>query len=401
MRDLELSLLNTDNRRDRQDILRKIEGVQDESDLRIVDQKPASLDTLQRQLHPEELLIEYVLGASRSYALVVAPERTQLCVLPAADTIEEDLKAYRNRIKKYGYDKALGQKLYRELLGFTSDYPLSKSLIIVADGDLHLLPFSALVDESGKYLVETRAVSTAPSGTVLHLLRDRLETAAANSRPYLGVAPWTDVTPARPWILKSISRGGTDDALAPLPQSRDEVESIAAMMPKPATVLIGPEATKKRFESLPLSDYRVVHLAIHGFADPLYPDRSALVFKPADGDDGHLAARDIRHLRLKADLVTLSACDTAVGPIGAAGLESIHSAFIEAGANSVVSTLWDLEDKSTDEFMKDFYKHLGHESKTEALRNAEVDLSRSGAAPYYWASYELVGDPTGGEVLAR
>jgi len=173
------------------------------------------------------------------------------------------------------------------------------------------------------------------------------------------------------------------------------------MMPKPATVLIGPEATKKKFESLPLSDYRVVHLAIHGFADPLYPDRSALVFKPADGDDGHLAARDIRHLRLRADLVTLSACDTAVGPVGAAGLESIHTAFIEAGANSVVSTLWDLEDRSSDEFMKDFYKHLGHESKTEALRDAELDLARSGSAPYYWASYELVGDPTGGEVLTK
>jgi len=400
LRNLELNLLNTDDQHDRQNILRKIENVQDENDLRIVDQKPAPLEIMQKQLHPEELLIEYVLGASHSYALVVGPSKTQLFVLPPENKIEQDLKSYRSRIKKYGFDKALGQQLYGELLGFTSAYPSSKSLIIVADGDLHLLPFSALVDESGRYLVETRAVSMAPSGTVLHLLRDRLRSATANSRPYLGVAPWTD-TPAQPWILKSVSRGSTDGGLAPLPQSRDEVESIATMMPKPATVLIGPAATKKHFESLPLSDYRVVHLAIHGFADPLYPDRSALVFKPSDGDDGHLAARDIRHLRLKADLVTLSACDTAVGPIGAAGLESIHTAFIEAGANSVVSTLWDLEDRSSDEFMKDFHKHLGRESKTEALRDAELDLSRSGSAPYYWASYELVGDPTGGEVLAR
>jgi len=400
LRDLELNLLNTDDRYDRQGILRKMENVQYENDLRIVDQKPASLGTLQKQLQPEELLIEYVLGASHSYALVVGSSTTQLYVLPPESTIQQDLRSYRNRIKKYGSDKELGQQLFRELLGFTSAYPSSKSLIIVADGDLHLLPFSALIDESGKYLIETRAVSMAPSGTVLHLLRDRVETAATNSRPYLGVAPWTD-PPARPWILKTVSRGGTGDGLTPLPRSQDEVESIAAMMPKPATVLIGPEATKKRFESLPLSDYRVVHLAIHGFADPLYPDRSALVFKPANGDDGHLAARDIRHLRLKADLVTLSACDTAVGPIGAAGLESIHTAFIEAGANSVVSTLWDLEDRSSDEFMKDFYTHLGHESKTEALRDAELDMARSGSAPYYWASYELVGDPTGGEVLAK
>jgi CHAT domain-containing protein len=127
----------------------------------------------------------------------------------------------------------------------------------------------------------------------------------------------------------------------------------------------------------------------------VFPDRSALLFAPSNGDDGHLAARDIRQLRLNADLVTLSACETGVGPVGVSGIESLDAAFIEAGASSVVSTLWDLQDRSGDTFMKAFYKHLKRESKADALRDAKLDLLHAGSGPYYWAGYELVGDPSG------
>ncbi len=109
-----------------------------------------------------------------------------------------------------------------------------------------------------------------------------------------------------------------------------------------------------------------------------------------------LQVRQIRNLHLDARLVTLSACDTGVGPVGEEGVDNIVNAFIEAGADSVVSTLWELEDHSTEHLMAEFYARLGKgESKGEALRGAQRELIKEGVKPYYWASFELVGDPNG------
>jgi CHAT domain-containing protein len=150
------------------------------------------------------------------------------------------------------------------------------------------------------------------------------------------------------------------------------------------------------FTQLPLNEYRVIHLALHGYADPEFPDRSALVFAPrsSPGDDGLLQVREIRNLSLNTRLVTLSACDTGVGPVSEEGIANIVNAFIEAGAQSVVSTLWEMEDHSTAQLMIDFYQHLSlREPKAEALRDAQLQLLKSGDPPYFWAGFELAGEP--------
>ena len=183
--------------------------------------------------------------------------------------------------------------------------------------------------------------------------------------------------------------------LVPLPESRNEVESIGVMMPKPSRILLGHDATKATFEALPLGNYRILHLALHGYVDPVFPDKSAIVFAPSGNDNGRLEARDIRQLHLHADLVTLSACDTGVGPVGVSGVESVVAAFVQAGAGSVVETLWELEDHTSNKFMKAFYTHLGQGGKAEALRQAKLDMLHAGLSPYYWASYEIVGDSEG------
>jgi CHAT domain-containing protein len=113
-------------------------------------------------------------------------------------------------------------------------------------------------------------------------------------------------------------------------------------------------------------------------------------------DDGLLKIREIRRLHLNADLVTLSACNTGVGPVGEEGVASIVNAFIEAGSQSVVSTLWELEDHATAHLMTTFYGHLGrHEEKAEALRQAQLEMLNSGSPPYYWAGFVLAGNPRG------
>ena len=119
------------------------------------------------------------------------------------------------------------------------------------------------------------------------------------------------------------------------------------------------------------------------------------MFAPAPqfNDSGFLQAREIRQLHLNARLVTLSACRTATGPVYGSGTASIVNAFIEAGAESVVSTLWDVDDRSGGKLMESFYRHLANgEGRAEALRHAKLDFVNSGEPPYYWANFQMVGD---------
>jgi CHAT domain-containing protein len=271
--------------------------------------------------------------------------------------------------------------------------------VVVPDGKLHLLPFSALVDHD-QFILTSHLITIAPSGTVLHILRHREKKKAGDKLPYVGVAAWAQSAVPKTFlasIFRSVS-GPERSELVALPQSRREVESIAADLPKPSTILLGASATETQFKQLALSRYNVLHLALHGYADIEYPDRSALVFAPdkQSTDDGLLQVREIRGLPLNASLVTLSACNTGLGPTGESGVANIVNAFIEAGAQSVVSTLWELEDHASTHFMTVFYDHLSHhEEKAEALRQAKLEMLKSGSPPYFWAGYELVGDPSG------
>jgi len=234
---------------------------------------------------------------------------------------------------------------------------------------------------------------------VLDLLRHRGDLSIRHELPYLGVAAWISRAPPMT-LIASIQRGisGLERSeLVALPESRNEVETIATDLPKPSTILLGGQATETNFKRLPLRRYNVIHLALHGYVDPEFPDRSALVFAPEKRpiDDGLLQVRDIRQLRLNASLVTLSACDTGVGPVGEEGIADIVNAFIEAGADSVVSTLWRIDDQPTAQLMEDFYQHLGNGAgKAEALRQAQLDMLNSGEPPYYWAGFELDGEPS-------
>ena len=231
-------------------------------------------------------------------------------------------------------------------------------------------------------------------------LRHRSGRVIRDDLSYVGVAAWvpqSQPTSLLAMIQRSMSGPVRRDLVA-LPESEHEVETIATDLPKPNTVLLGDHATESNFKQLPLSRFAVIHLALHGYVDPEISDRSALVFAPESPatDDGLLQVREIRTLPINANLVTLSACNTGVGPVGEEGVENIVNAFIEAGAESVVSTLWELQDHSTAQLMTSFYAHLAHgEEKAEALRKAQLEILNSGAPPYYWAGMELDGEPDG------
>jgi CHAT domain-containing protein len=201
--------------------------------------------------------------------------------LQSKDELEQEASQYRSEILQQKSDLPLAQRLYNGLLGGIPEFNEKRALIVVPDGRLHLLPFSALAN-NGQYVLTSHLVSVVPSGTVLHILEHRAQQNDKSNLPYVGVAAWTTNTPPHT-LLASIHRavsGPERQELVALPESRHEVETIAADLPKPSTILLGAKATKTNFEQLPLGHISVIHLALHGYVDPEIPDRSALVFAP-------------------------------------------------------------------------------------------------------------------------
>ncbi len=401
---LNLELLDTDGSAARRHILDAIytaeQQLGDNAQADFAPPAPVPLERLEGDLSPSELFIEYVLADPHSYALAVTRNTVHCYMLPARAVLQQAAMEYRSELIAKKTDPALAQRLFNGLLAEIPEFKQKSAIIVVPDADLHLLPFAALMN-AGRYILTSHVVSVAPSGTVLDMLRHRAREANRDDDlSYLGVAAWTSRT--HPENLLAVIRravSGPEKAeLVPLPESRYEVETIADDFPRPDTILLGSHATETNFIRLPLGRYNVIHLALHGYVDPEFPDRSALVFAPQPPvSDGFLEVREIRRLPLHASLVTLSACDTGLGPIGEEGVANIVNAFIDAGARSVVFTLWEVEDQATTHLMIAFYRHLGnHEAKAEALRQAQLHMLHSGALPYYWAGFELDGEPTGG-----
>jgi CHAT domain-containing protein len=397
--DLNLRLLDADDPAKRGAILDEIYTAEQQlsGESRESIPVPVSVEELQRDLGPSELLIEYVLDNPVSYALTISRATIHSYQLPAKSQLEQETTKYCSEISKKKTDFSLAEKLFADLLGRIPEYKEKHDLVVVPDGKLHLLPFSALA-ENGQYVLVSHRLTVAPSGTVLDMLSRRAAQPVRNDLPYVGVAAWIS-KPLPRTLLAAIHRaisGPERRELVPLPESRNEVETIASDFPKPNTILLGDHATETAFKRLPLSHYKVIHLALHGYADPEFPDRSALVFAPQSSpvDDSLLQVREIRTMHLNASLVTLSACDTGIGPVGEEGVANIVNAFIEAGAQSVVSTLWEIEDHATAQLMISFYARLGSGSgKAEALRQAQLEMVNSGDPPFFWAGFELDGEP--------
>jgi CHAT domain-containing protein len=271
------------------------------------------------------------------------------------------------------------------------------------------VPFESLRDERGRFLLASRVTSYIPSATILDSLRRAQELAPA-PRPLLAVGDVAydnqggvsrELPPAATFHGR-IERGIADlsgIALHDLPQTREEVQEIGKVAGPDAILLLDTNATETAFKKEPLDQFRILHLAVHGFADTQYPERSALVLglDPKSGDDGLLQVREIIRLRLNAELTTLSACDSGVGKLqGQEGVSNLVEAFLVAGSKSVVASLWNIDDASTSALMQDFYERLARGEPTSlALRNAKLNLlAKFGdqLSPYYWAAFISVGE---------
>ncbi len=375
--------------------------------------EPLDLTRARAALDPGTVLLEYAVGPERTWLFVVHPASAAgagLSVFPiaaGATTLREEVETFRRLLKRSGSDRAALQvrarRLY-DLLVRPAQRSIARAqrILFSPNGPLHTLPFSSLLS-GDRYLVEWKPIHSALSATVYaELVQSRPalrnpgeEQVAAFGAP---VYPPAAESPADPEVRDAIRRGL---ALKPLPSSRKEVEAIAALYPR-TQVYLGREATEERARSLG-PQTRLVHFACHGLLDERFPLNSSLALslpeQQAEGQsNGLLQAWEIfESLRLDADLVTLSACDTALGrEMGGEGMVGLTRAFQYAGARSVLASLWSVEDDSTSRLMQRFYGHLRDgKPKDEALRAAQIDLIRGGSGsshPFHWAAFQLVGD---------
>jgi CHAT domain-containing protein len=276
---------------------------------------------------------------------------------------------------------------------------------------MHTLPFETLLRAASgdastrRYLLEDYAISYAPSVTALAGLGARARSA---STPRDGLLLYANPDPTA--IRSGAEQSGSDRTIRPfyddesvsvasIPLADDEARAIARYAAE-GGVRTGAEASEHDVKSEPLDRFRIVHFATHGLISESVPLRSALVLASADGDgeDGLLQAREIYHLSLASDLVVLSACRTARGRIVAGeGVQGLVHAFLYAGAQAVVASLWDVNDAQTAAFMEAFYSHLaGGQEKADALRAAKLDMIERGAsAPRYWAPFVVIGAANG------
>jgi tetratricopeptide (TPR) repeat protein len=379
--------------------LSPVEYARSRPEMKMLRRPPVSPAAIQRQLSPGETLVEFVLDSRQSYALQLTRDRLTVRQLPGRAAIDRAVQEFLSVVKGKAPPGVAAEHLYSMLLSAVIT-PETSALIVVPDGSLHLLPFAALVNRDGESLNRQVAVVSAPSASTYVALRTAPRSSA--NRPFLGIA-YTKARFAPTQTASDATRGVLDlrsADLKPIEFGSEEVRAAAAALGQGSITLDGDNASEYILKSQPLHDFKVIHVAAHGFSNESEPDRAALILFPGGGnEDGLWQAREIRQARLNAELVVLSACDTGTGRLaGQEGIMNLARAFLTAGAKSVIASLWSVNDRTTATLMESFYEHLSTGLPVrEALRQAQLDFVKTygdKAHPYYWAGFEVIGDGT-------
>jgi len=393
---LEAALARLGEARDRRDAL--VELVRIESPRLAALRYPVPLDLAATRavLEPGTVLLAYAVGLERTLLFVVesrarpGPGLSVYTIPKGEAPLRLAVESFRRQIERgpAGDRSRLDREaaeLQALLVGPAAPQLVTAARILISpDGPLHLLPFAALQRE-GAPLVLWKPIHMTPSATVY---AEMLKTRHREDRV---------------WKVDLLAFGDPlySPSSRPLPATRREVAAIAAFFPGRSRVLVGDEATEERAKALG-KDARYLHFACHGLLNRRFPLDSALALTPPgysrEGvDNGLLQAWEVmEQMRLNADLVTLSACESGVGAeMSGEGLLGLTRAFLYAGARSVLASLWDVSDRATAELMERFYRRLPRgEAKDEALRSAQVEMLRASrrSHPFYWAGFQLVGD---------
>jgi len=384
---------------------------------------PLGLEEIQEKiLDHDTLLLEYSLGEERSFVWAVTPDAIKSFELPKRAVIEPAARrVYELVTARTGAEYAKASAiLSRMILGPVAAELKDKRLLIVSDGVLLYIPFASLPDPADtRALIVAHEVVMAPSASVVGLLRQETanrkpasKTVAvladpvfSNNDPRVAAARLGRPAPIEKDTPAVALRSGADsglDGLRRLRFSRQEADAIARLAGTDGKLeAVDFAANRKLATSDELGQYRVVHFATHGIVNNSHPELSGIVLSLVDEkgqpQNGFLRLYDLYNLKLSADLVVLSACQTALGKeIRGEGLVGLTRGFMYAGAPRVIASLWQIDDRASAEFMKRFYEAmLGQNLRpSAALRAAQLSMSQDPRwhEPHYWAAFTLQGE---------
>lgn len=423
--------------------------------------QPLTSSQVQQLLDEDTVLLEFALGEERSWVWAVTRTTLSAHRLPPRQQIEQasrrvyELLIARQPKNGDTEDKwlarvneadaklpqeasALGRLLLGTIASHLSQQWKGKRLLIVASGALEYLPFSILTlpgeENNSQPLIASHEIVNLPSASVLSVIRqeashsqlaDKMVAVLADpvfeqndprvllARKRKDVAPEMAIhtrsssangepSTALMQFLKNIGRGTDRAGFSRLPFSRKEAEAIASFVPAGSFLKATDfQANRAKVLKGELSNYRIIHFATHGILNSDHPEQSGLVLSLIDENgniqDGFLRMYEIYNLRMPAEVVVLSACQTALGKeIKGEGLVGLTRGFMYAGAKRVVASLWQVDDLSTAELMERFYRGMLKDGMppAAALRAAQLDLMKQKrwSSPYFWAGFVVQGE---------
>jgi CHAT domain-containing protein/tetratricopeptide (TPR) repeat protein len=334
-----------------------------------------SLEQIRSAMPRDTALVEYFRIQDRTIACVLTRDQLHITPVTVHSRIQKLLQLLQLQISKFRLNpqylrtfseplllstEAHLKNLYRELIMPIRQLLDTEHLVFVPHGLLHYVPFHALHD-GVSYLVDRYAISYAPSATLYAVCQTKLANAGGDSL-----------------IL------GVPDAQAP--SIRTEVEAISRILPD-ARLFVGEAATEEVLRTHGRSS-RLVHIATHGYFRQDNP-----MFSSVRLGGSHLSLYDISHLQLPAELIVLSGCATGLNVVTPGDeLMGLVRGLLQAGAQSLILSLWDVHDESTKDFMIGFYTHLEKGlCKAQAMRTAILELREHYPHPYHWAPFSLIG----------
>ena len=340
--------------------------------------KSMAPEEIRTSLGADEMIVEYFVVNDHFVVVLLSRDTLEIVRVGASQRVLDVLTRLQFQLSKYKlgpeYVNTFGtsllqatqlhlKELYQELVAPVADRLDGHHLIIVPHGVLHRLPFQALFDGQ-KYLIDSFSISYAPSATIYNLCQARVSKTAGPAIVF-----------------------GIPDESAPL--IVDEAQAVAAQIPN-STLFLGEDATADKLQ-VNGAGSRLIHIATHGHFRQDNP-----MFSGIRLGDSVLNLYDLYQLKLPAELITLSGCATGLNVVAAGDeLVGLARGLIYAGARSALLTLWDVQDRSTLEFMTSFYRHLSNSAdKSSAMQRATLELRELYPHPYYWAPFVLLGGVT-------
>ncbi|HEV8186196.1 MAG TPA: CHAT domain-containing protein [Pyrinomonadaceae bacterium] len=403
--------------------------------------QPLNLKGIQQQLDPDTVLLQYALGERRSYVWAVAQNSLHAYVLPKRADVEgiarevyeslvarsvvkslETAAQRRTRIARADVSfQDAAERLSRLILAPARDQLTRKRLVVVADGALQYVPFAALTVSTGPYrpLVFDHELVSLASASTFAVQRQNLKDRApamksvavvadpvfsmSDARFKTGAQAQASAEPVATRIIEHLQGTAKGQLSIPrLPFTRWEADQILAVAPSGGNLkALDFNASRSIATGGELSKYRYVHFATHGYLDTSRSNLSAIVLSLFDEQgkpqDGFLRAHDIYNLKLPAELVVLSACETGLGKdVTGEGLDGLTRGFMYAGARRVIVSLWNVNDKATATLMQRLYTGMLRSGKTPAaaLRAAQIEMlrTRQWQSPYFWAPFVMQGE---------